>query len=79
MLQTITRLPKGYFFWHITVNSGEIDMSEHCLKCLTKRRQGIRFSEADIPEGFPNSDDPLYRTCRNWQFAHRLKNHTDRK
>ncbi|MFD4394191.1 hypothetical protein [Kitasatospora sp. NPDC058478] len=43
---------------------------------LTVHLDGIRpipFTDADIPDDDPHAGDPLFRTCRNWQFAHHLR------
>jgi hypothetical protein len=40
-----------------------------------KNFERIEFDEADIDPHDPNLGDPKFRTCRNWQFAHRLRNH----
>lgn len=54
----------------------------HTGKILTIERHGIRlvlenaeevtFSEADIDPADPHIRLKVYRTCRNWQFAHRI-------
>ncbi|MFC8447737.1 hypothetical protein [Kitasatospora sp. NPDC057223] len=45
------------------------------VKDLTVHLDGIRpidFTNADVPADSPHADDPVYQTCRNWQFAHHL-------
>ncbi|MEU8919443.1 hypothetical protein AB0D10_00730 [Kitasatospora sp. NPDC048545] len=42
---------------------------------LTVHLDGVRpieFTDADVPPDSPHADDPQYRTCRNWWFAHYL-------
>ena len=38
-----------------------------------KNAKRVEFSEEDIPEAQEFRDRPEYYTCRNWQFANRIK------
>ena len=46
--------------------------------CQQRKKNTIKIfdiSEEDIPEAQEFRDKPEYYTCRNWQFANKIKNY----
>ncbi|MFJ8430489.1 hypothetical protein ACIQ9P_04195 [Kitasatospora sp. NPDC094019] len=61
---------------HLAVESAPGHTQDLQVQDLTVHLDGVRpipFTDADIPSDDPNSGDPDFATCRNWQFAHHLR------
>jgi hypothetical protein len=61
---------------HLALQAAPGHSEELHIQGLTVSISGalpIPFDDSRIPDDDPHAHDRLYRTCRNWQFAHWLR------
>ena len=64
--------------FHLAWKEKEGESFEYSFNGITiklKNAEMVEFSEEDIPEAQEFADRPEYYTCRNWQFANKIKNY----
>lgn len=49
-----------------------LDVERHGIHIIIDGAEELPFSEADIDQSDPHARAYAYRTCRNWQFAHKI-------
>lgn len=50
-----------------------VEVKRNGIHIVIENAEEVTFSEADIPPTDPHIKSKTYRTCRNWQFAHKVK------
>ncbi len=49
-----------------------IEYESNGIHIILENAERIEFSEEDIAPDDPHRSKKVYRTCRNWQFAHKI-------
>lgn len=50
-----------------------VEVARHGIRIVIDDAEEVPFGEADIDPHDPHVHLKAYRTCRNWQFAHKVK------
>ena len=51
-----------------------VEVARHGIRIVIEDAEEVPFGETDIDPLDPHAHLKAYRTCRNWQFAHKVKN-----
>ena len=63
--------------FHLAWEEKEGESFEYSFNGITiklKNAKRVEFSQEDIDKTLEHAERPEYYTCRNWQFANRIKN-----
>lgn len=50
-----------------------LEMKSNGIHVILQNAERVTFSQEDIDPGDPHAKSKAYYTCRNWQFAHKIR------